>query len=324
MAYSYSMAPADTIDPLLARSVIVTGTHYSTTTLVGALLATAPEFHLLHEPLNPQPTLSYDSLEPAHWYEFYGDDRFDELQAGLGKMLQRRPVLPQIATRALQARSLRQIGQVGRYAQRKLPVLLAPKPAILKDPFLAFTARTLQQRAGTKVILCLRHPGGFTESMVRKAGQFDFRELADQPELLQLLPDEAEDIVRFARAPRAPIEQAALLWRVVYRFAERHLLPDPRTTLVRQEEFLTDRDATAQRLLSFAGGQETPQTRRFLAENFRTDVSEPRARSYIRRDPAQATMQWREALSAEDVALVRAMTEPLAARLGYDAESWPH
>ncbi|NNC60428.1 MAG: hypothetical protein HKO05_10610 [Erythrobacter sp.] len=52
-------------DPMLARSVIVTGTHYSTTTLVGALLQTAPEFHLLHEPLNPWPTLSYDSLEPS-------------------------------------------------------------------------------------------------------------------------------------------------------------------------------------------------------------------------------------------------------------------
>ena len=311
------------IDPLLARSVIVTGTHYSTTTLVGALLHTAPEFHLLHEPLNPEPTLSYDSLKPPRWYEYYDDDRFGALQAGLARMLRRGPVIPELLKRAIQIRSGKQLGQVGRYAQRKLPVLLSPRPAILKDPFLAFSARTLQQRAGTKVVVCLRHPGGFAESMVRKAGYFDFTHFTGQPWLMDMLAGDAELVERFARTPGTPHEQAALLWRVVYGFAVRHLLPDPRTTLVRQEEFLSSREATAQRLLAFVGGTKTERLQRFLSENFRSHAPDRSGNSYIRRDPHIATMQWRSKMTPAEVATVREMTEPLAHDLGYDTESWP-
>ncbi|WP_284123975.1 hypothetical protein [Parerythrobacter aestuarii] len=318
------MSQAAPIDPLLAGSVIVTGTHYSATTLVGALLATAPEFHLLHEPLNPQPTLSYDSLRPPQWYAFYGEDHFERLQRGLIPMLRRRAIVPELLRRASRVRSGKEFGQVARYAQRRLPMLIAPRPAILKDPFLAFTARTLQQCAGTKVVLCLRHPGGFAESMVRKAGQFDFNDLVDQPALMEQLPDEAETIRHFAREPQPPLAQAALLWRVVYGFAERQLLPDKRTAMVRQEDFMGTREVTARRLLAFAGGSESPRLGRFLRRNFRTDAPSGNGTSYIRRDPQLATTQWRSALSAEEVRVVRDMTEPLAARLGYSAESWPH
>lgn len=311
-------------DPLLARSVIVTGTHYSATTLVGALLHTAPEFHLLHEPLNPEPTPSYDSLRPARWYEYYDDSRWGELHDGLARMLRRGPVLPQLLARLVQARSPRQAGQALRYGQRKLPVLLARKPAILKDPFLAFSALTLQRQAGCKVVLCLRHPGAFAESMLRKTAGFAFADLASQPELMAMLPEEAEEIARFAREPRPVIEQAALLWRVVYGFAARHLLPDPRTLPVRQEDFAEQLDAAAQRLLAFAGGTRSGATERFLQRNFGAATGDHDPASYIRRDPRLAAMKWRERLGHEETGALHAMTAPLAATLGYDEASWQH
>ncbi|UIP07236.1 hypothetical protein LY632_02220 [Erythrobacter sp. SDW2] len=318
------MGAQDRPDPLLARSVIVTGTHYSTTTLVGALLHTAPEFHLLHEPLNPEPTPSYDSLGPPRWYEYYDDSRWEELHDNLARILQRGPVIPEFLARLGRARSPKQLGQALRYAQRKFPVLLARKPAILKGPFLAFSALTLQQRAGCKVVLCVRHPGAFAESLLRKTDGFCFRDLASQPALMAMLPDEADEIARSAREDRTPLEQAALLWRVVYGFAANHLLPDPRTTLVRQEDFMGHRDATARRLLAFIGGTETAATRRFLIQNFQTRAGDSDRDSYIRRDPRLATMKWRQRLSGEDVKLLQTMTAPLAATFGYGEASWQH
>lgn len=318
------MGAEDRPDPLLARSVIVTGTHYSTTTLVGALLHTAPEFHLLHEPLNPEPTPSYDSLSPPRWYEYYDDSRWEELHDNLARLLRRGPVIPEFLARLARVRTPKEAGQALRYAQRKFPLLLARKPAILKDPFLAFSALTLQQRAGCKVVLCVRHPGAFAESLLRKTDGFFFRDLASQPALMARLPHEADQIARFAREDRSPLEQAALLWRVVYGFAADHLLPDPRTTMVRQEDFIGHLDATARRLLAFVGGKETVATRRFLIHNFHNRAGDPDPDSYIRRDPRLATMKWRQRLDKDDVRLLREMTAPLAATFGYDEGSWQH
>lgn len=309
-------------DPLLARSVIVTGAHYSATTLVGALLHTAPEFHLLHEPLNPEPTLSFDSLQPPNWYEFYDDSRWDELHDGLASMFRRTSILPQFAARLMRARSPKQAGQALRYAQRKMPFLLVPKPAIIKGPFCTFSALTLQRRAGCKVVLSLRHPGAFAESIARKAGGFTFGDFTRQPALLERVPDDADDIVRFARETRPPVEQAALLWRVIHRFAADYLLPDPRTTSVRQEEFVDALEPTAQRLIAFAGGTQSAATRRFLRRNFAAEAGEDDPGSYIRRDPRLAASKWRSRLGSDEIRTVHKITGPLAATLGYDEASW--
>ena len=311
-------------ESLLTRSVIVTGAHYSATTLVGSLLHTAPQFHLLHEPLNPEPTPSFDSLRPPNWYEFYDDSRWEELRQGLLRMFQRERVLPEFIARLAQARSAKQAGQALRYAQRKVPFLLSPKPAIIKGPFCTFTALTLQQRAGCKVVLSLRHPGAFAESVARKAGGFTFADLARQPALLALVPEDVDDIVRHTRESAAPVEQAALLWRVIHRFAARHLLPDARTTTVRQEEFVDSLEPTAQRLIDFAGGTVSAATRRFLQHNFAVEAGESDPASYIRRDPQIAMSKWRSRLSGEEIALVRRITEETAVAFGYDEASWAH
>ena len=318
------MAEQHCPDPLLARSVIVTGTHYSTTTLVGALLDTASEFTLLHEPLNPRPTLSYDSLAPPRWYEYYPADRFYELQSGLASMLRRGPVLAQAVKRLGRVRSLRQTGQAVRYAQRRWPSVVSQKPAILKDPFLAFSALTLQQEAGLKVVWCLRHPGAFAESFLRKAGSFDFADLAAQPDLHSLLGGDADEVLRFASSKQSPVQQAALLWRVINGFGARYLLPDQRTMLVRQEQFAIDRDTTIRRLLGFAGGTYGRRTERFAARQFGSGGIDHQGASYIQRDPVQAANKWRNRLSPEDIAVLQAETAQLAAELGYDEATWRH
>ncbi|MHA6332303.1 hypothetical protein ACXYL9_01360 [Qipengyuania sp. CAU 1752] len=309
-------------DPMLARSVIVTGTHYSTTTLVGALLQTAPEFHLLHEPLNPQPTLSYDSLKPPRWYEYYDASRYDELHDALARLLRRGPVLPETARRLARARTRQELGQALRYLQRRLPSVVSRRPAIFKDPFLAFSAHNLQEQAGLKVVWCLRHPGAFAESFIRKTEGFPFEDLASQPALLDMMDDDAEQVLAFARERQPACKQAALLWRVVNGFAERHLLANSRTASVRQEDFIDSREDTAKRLLTFVGGSRTPALRRFMEDKFGSAEIDQGSGSYTKRDPRMAAEKWRGRLSREDAAIVREMTGPLAARLGYGEDSW--
>lgn len=316
------MSTPDTIRQLYRSSLVVTGTHYSMTTLAGRLLECLPEFHLLHEPTNAEPTLSYDALDPPHWYEYYDDSRYEDLRAPLESYMRAGSFPAALARRLLKVRSPRHALEIARYVERKLPFLRSTKPVIFKDPFLAFSARTMQQVDGLKVVLTVRHPCGFAESLARKAGTFDFADLA-QPALLEALPDMAADILRFRDEPRPAIEQAAMLWAVVYGFAKRYLVPDARTFVLRQDDLVLETDATLDRLLGFIGVPRNPAIDTFAEENLRAEGSDfSGSGAYYKRDGKEALVKWRERVSDADRARVRAITGDIAASYGYGEDSW--
>ena len=307
---------------LLGSSIVVTGTHYSMTTLAGRLLAAGDEFHLLHEPTNPRPTLSYDSIRPQHWYEYYDSANYSELRRFLEQSLAAGSLPGQIVARAASVRSLRDAMRVLRYAERKLPMRLAPKPAILKDPFLAFSARTLQAEDGLKVVLTVRHPCAFAESFIRAGQKFEFGNLM-QPALLEALPGEADTISRLAKVPAPLAEQAAHLWRIVYGFAAAYLLPDPRTFLLSQDRLVTRTQETVGALFAFAGVTHGKSVAAFLAKNMQSAGTDfAGSASYIKRDSDAVLDKWRMRMSADDRDVVRALTGGVAAQLGYGPASW--
>lgn len=309
---------------LLQRSIIVTGTHYSMTTLVGRLLATAPEFHILHEPTNAEPTLSYASIAPPNWYEFYAGNRVEELAVFLEAAITGSGFLREVACRAASVRSLRQTLQVARYCERTLPQKLDPKPAIIKDPFLVFSAAALQDRLGTQVVLTIRHPCAFAESFKRAGNGFDFANLM-QPELLAALPDEAETIGRLAREPGGHVVQAAHLWRIIYGFAVKYLIDNRETFAVRQDHLVEDTEPAVEALFRFCCATRTNGVEAFLAKNLSSTQQDFRQHgSYIQRDAHATLHKWKARLSHDEVAIIRAETEEVAAKLGYGTQNWHH
>lgn len=307
---------------LLRSSVLVTGSHYSMTTLIGRLLAVAPEFHLLHEPANARPTLSYDSLKPANWYEYYGQARGEALAEFLLRAMKSEGFSREVLSKMGKIRSVRHALQVARYIQRKGPMKLAHKPAIIKDPFLLFAARDLQRMAQMRVVLTVRHPCAFTESFVRAGNGFDFANLL-QPELFDAMPSEAAAIQGMAQTPKSLVEQAALLWRVLYGFAARYLIGNPLTAAVRQDEIVLETSETTKRLFAFTGGTYNASTDRFIAENFTANAADfSKSGSYIRRDGRSTLNKWHGRLSCEEVVVIQGMTESIAAQLGYGPASW--
>ncbi|GAA4642361.1 hypothetical protein GCM10023115_05320 [Pontixanthobacter gangjinensis] len=307
---------------LLRSSVIVTGSHYSMTTLIGRLLASAPQFHLLHEPTNAQPTLSYDSLAPTHWYEFYDEARSPALGEFLLLSMQSKGISREVLRRAGRVRSAEHALQVARYVQRKLPMILAPKPAIIKDPFLLFSARDLQRLAKIRVVLTVRHPCAFAESFIRAGNGFDFANLL-QPQVLEAMPDEAEAIGMMAKSSGDLIDQAALLWRVLYGFADRYLSGNDLTCIVRQDEIVQTTDVAVNRLLAFSGATRSDDIDQFITENFTSGPADfDKGGSYIRRDGLLALNKWRGRLHPGEVSRIRRVTEGVAAAFDYGPETW--
>lgn len=304
---------------LFSESVIVTGTHYSMSTLMGQIIGAHSDFHLVHEPLKHRTTLSHQIIQTETWYEYFNNDRSEELARGLQELQFGKDTLKRTLSAVTHVRGLRDVGRVGKRALTGFGRARLAKRAVFKDPFLCFSARTLQMHHGLNIILTMRHPCGFAESLSRRGEGFDFANLM-QPALLDALPEFREDIERFAREPRPIVEQAALLWKVVYGFAEKYYLSDTRTSLVRQEDFVSAAGREVDRVLDLVGVSRTEAVNDFLAASCNpenpVDFSD-QGHAYTRRDAEQAAEKWRTRMGPADVDRVMALVGDLAGRFGY-------
>lgn len=308
---------------LFTDSVIVTGTHYSMSTLMGQIIAQAPEYHLVHEPLNPKPTLGYNAIGAAHWYEYYAADRHAHLRDSLKGYMFGKGVIGQSLSRAARIRSKQDLLRVGKYALTNARFAATPRRAVFKDPFLAFSGRYLQQIDGLHVVLCLRHPCGFAESLKRRGKGFEFEDLADQPDLMAALPEQAGQIALFAREPQPVLDQAALLWKVVYGFAAQHYLGHARTVFVRQEDLAEDPRSEVARVFAAIGASHTPAVDAFLESTLKADSPVDFAQdggSYVRRNAQETTQKWKSRLAREEIARVMEIVGETAGAYGYAVE----
>jgi hypothetical protein len=321
------LASARLSDPrslqLYRSSVLVTGAHYAMTTALGRLLAQSRRFHLIHEPVNLEATLSFRTVPAAHWYEFHDEARYPQFRAELIELIGGRGFLSEAARRIPRIRSLRDAGRVGRLVARELPLRLHAKPAVIKAPMLAFTARTTQRVDGMRVVFGIRHPGAWAESVVRRDRGFDFAHLL-QPALLEQLPEHVDRIGQFARERQDPLHEAVLLWQVIHTFQAKFLLANERTALFRQEDFVARPGAEAERLFGFAGVEAPAGLERFLARAYGGGGVDHTVggSDYLRRDGPGLLQKWRQRLTGEEQAFVRRETEELAAAFGYEKADW--
>ncbi|MBC57581.1 MAG: hypothetical protein CL814_11705 [Confluentimicrobium sp.] len=310
-------------DALFRDSVIVTGTHYSMSTLVGRILGAAETFNLVHEPLNHESPLGYATVPTAHWYEYFDGDRSDHLAEMLKSIQFGQGVARETVMRMPRIRSGRDVLRVGKFARTGLLHAATPKRAVFKDPFLCFSARHLQENYGLWIVMTVRHPCGFAESLARRGSGFDFNDLM-QPELLDAIPEMADEIERYASETQPVLQQAALLWRLVYGFADTYVLRHARTTFVRQEDIATRPADEAARLFSFVGAEKSAAVDRFMEETLNasspSDFDRNAAASYVHRDARETTLKWRQRLSRDDIDTVMRITGNVPQRFGY-AES---
>jgi hypothetical protein len=308
-------------DELFQASVVVTGTHYSMSTLVGQILGQAPEFNVVHEPLNAEPTLGYNALGPDNWYEYYAGKRYTEMRAALRGYMFGEGLAGQTLSRSLKIRSRHDLLRVGKYVQTNLALKRHPRRAVFKDPFLAFSGYLLQKHDGLPIVLCLRHPCAFAESLKRRGSGFDFTGLARQPALLAEFPAETtERIEYFSREKQPVIDQAALLWKAVYGFAADHYLASPNTHLIRQEDLAHDPIPVVDALFAALGATRTAEVDNFLKASLQAETPADFAHngsSYVHRNARETTVKWKSRLSLEEIKSITQIVGESGAAFGY-------
>jgi hypothetical protein len=300
--------------------ILVTGAHRTGTTWVGKMLAASPQVAYISEPLNVWHRPGVLRAPVSKWYTFISRENESEFLPAFRDLFGFRYGLwREIGS----LRSGKDFLRMGRDFSIFLRGRLLGQLPLIKDPFAVFSAAWFAERFGCHVVITVRHPAGFASSLKRLNWAFDFRDLLDQPLLMEkwLDVDRAEMI---AVQGDDILGQAALLWRMIYRVVARMMKLHPSFIIIRHEDLSHDpvscyRDLYAALDLDFTPAVEKTIMNASSAEN-PTELSKGKVHA-VKLDSRANLDNWKKRLSADEITRVREMTGRTA-KLFYSDEEW--
>jgi hypothetical protein len=304
-----------------APPILVTGINRAGTTWVGRTLARSPRVGLIYEPFSPRHRPGILPTSVPRWFTYVRDDPPGRLVADLRRTLGFR------YAHAAELRSLRSVRDAGRMARDS--ALFATWRArgfrpLVKDPIAVLSAPWLAREFRMRVVVMIRHPAAYVGSMHRLQWTHDFSHFLDQPGLVDdLVPELRPEIEEFARRPPDIVDQAALLWKVIHTVVDEYRRSHPDWLFVRHEDIAADPEAGFRGLFHQLGLAWTPRVGRFVADTTASHnpaEAQQGAVHELRRDSAASVRTWQRRLGADDIARIRARTEPVASAFYSNAE----
>jgi hypothetical protein len=275
------------------------------------MLALSPRVGHIHEPFSPITPAGVSSAPFDRFFRYVTEENEGPYVEPLRRTLEFRYAL----RRQLPAlRSARDVARTARdFASFAASRARRSRP-LLKDPIAVFSSEWLARRFDAQPIVLIRHPAAFASSLKRLGWTHDFRGLLDQPLLLRdHLAPFADELREFAEREHDGIDQAILLWRLVYHvvatFRERH----PDWTFVRHEDLARDPVRGFESLFATLGIETDDRIRRAIAGHSAAgNPTELREAHDVRLDSAASIGSWRRRLTPDEVARIRAGTADVA------------
>lgn len=194
---------------------------------------------------------------------------------------------------------------------------------LLKDPIALYSAEWLGDTYEMEVIVLIRHPAAFVNSIVGRKLRHPFDHFLRQPLLMRdVLAPFAGEISRFSDLEQPLLEQGILLWNLLHAPIAAYRRRRPDWTFLRLEDLAAAPLVRFGELYERLGLVLDDGARRTIAEHSGADnpaeVADP---SSHRRDSAASVMAWKNRLSSEEVKRIRDGVETLSSEF-YADDDW--
>jgi hypothetical protein len=295
--------------------VLVTGMHRSGTTWAGHMLCAGGHFIRLGEPLSPVNRQTVLTRPVKRWYTYIN---------GRNEATYLRSYEDALRFRAHPIDDLRRAKLVsprdpGRMLERWASFALGRaqgRRVLFHDPFALFSADWFANRLGCHVIVLVRHPLQVVSGLKRLGWSFDFRNLAEQPDLMSEVLSPYRDEIERATSSRDIVEQGCLLWRIVYETVSRRLASDPSIHVVRHEDLSVDPDRGFRQLYELVLAEYDARARATIEHNTSSEnppelqQNDPDA---VRLDSRANLGNWRHRLDDDEIRQIVDSTQSAAA-----------
>ena len=296
--------------------VLVTGAHRSGTTWVGRMLALSGQLGYIHEPFN------LSGVGPklpsiGHWFEHVDDDHplAEQLRRELAAVLAWQwSILPGLASR----KNVRDRAELlSRYLDFRISGHKQRAP-LIKDPIALYSADWICRVFQARVVICIRHPAAFCQSVCQKNWTFDFRHLLAQTGLREILTPFWQDIEAFSREERPLLDQAVLLWNCAHHQIRLYRESHDDWIFVRNEDLSRDPVPAFRAIYAQLGLRFDTKVEQKLRHS--TELTKGALKKTVR-DSRANVKKWQGRLTSSEIARIRTGTADVS-RFFYSESDW--
>lgn len=303
----------------IEHPILVTGTHRSGTTWVGKMLAADSSTAYISEPLNVLHRPGVLRAKVNHWYQYVCEDNQGDYLPAFKELLD---FDYHLWDEIRSIKSRRDFLRMGRDFAIFYNGLMRGQRVLLKDPFAVFSTEWFAKCLNCKVVIAVRHPAAFVSSLKRLNWPFDFQDLLDQPLLMRDLLEPYRERMEAAKSGDI-IEQAALLWRVIYDSVHASLQRNPDFFAVRHEDLALNPVDGFRTLYNSLGLDFTRRVEKtILTSSSSENPVEPSSKNIysVKLDSRTNIQNWKKRLSEDEIKRIRTMTEGVSSLYYSDAE----
>ncbi len=308
-------------DPDLERPILVTGSHRSGTTWVGKIIGKSHRVCFIREPFNKFYGPGVCNIRFDYYFPFVTEENEDQYV---------RPILQTLKYEYHlweEIKNIKTKGQLLRCFQDLFHFQVArarKQRALFKDPIAFFSSDWLERRFGFQNIVMIRHPAAFASSVKRLGWSHPFGDFLKQPLLMNgPLKEFKAEIESFARLPRDIVDQAALLWKIIYGRVLEYKKEHPDWIYIRHEDISLNPLDQFKLLFERLGLPWTDkiekQVRLYSAPQ--NPRESPKGKSTLKLDSGRALYNWKDRLNSDEILRIKKRVESLSSFF-YSESEW--
>nr|WP_321222061.1 sulfotransferase domain-containing protein [uncultured Psychroserpens sp.] len=303
--------------------ILVTGIHRSGSTWIGKTIGSSAEVKYVHEPFNlqikwanPLRKLGIYTLKSPlkFWFEFV--DR----KSSVARQKSILNYIKSFYTKSFKAimHEFFKIRKPSDVTVFLYELKSRSKRPLIKDPLALMSSNFIAEMLDAKVIISVRHPAAFIASIYRKNWKFNFNNFANQERLLnEHLFEYKDDIIKYANNPGPLLDEAILLWNVIYSFV-----------IKLQDKHKEDWYFVKHEDISLNPVEEYRKIFEYLNLNFTEAIvleiehsTSGEINDVLRRNSKDNIKSWKKVLTPEEIEKIKQQTSTISNHF-YSEESW--
>lgn len=289
----------------MKKLILVTGTKRSGTTWLGNILSSNGQTGYVHEPFNPMNVKVHGS--PMELTYQYVNESIDKNSGSRYSSYLDRFLAPDLKFIASGYRYYRHLDSRYVLPIRQYRDIKRADTKVIKDPCALLSTHWMQDVYNCKIVVIVRHPVAYVNSMLNKGWYFDPRVFKYQNERLKtVFSDEWVQIskIDYNNFKSDHLNNLILGWRLLNSFISAHKEPD--WTIVRHEDLLESPEERFKKLYEKLG----------LVYN--TDVETTISKLRL---PTEAKQLWKEKLPLEIIEKIKIGTNEIWQNF-YEDSDW--
>ena len=310
-----------------SRPILVTGAHRSGSTWIGRMLALSSEVGYIQEPFNLHHRPGICSAEFNYWFPYISQKNGEEYYSSLKDTIE----FKYKVGREIQAvTSFRDFGRMLRDCRNFNKYRMLRLRPLLKDPIAIFSAEWLASSFDMDVVVIIRHPAAFVASIKAKNWTFPFQDLLKQSLLMEeCLYPFASEISHYATSEKDIIDQACLLWNIIYFRVSEYQKRNPTWIFQSHEDISVDPVSAFQEMYQRLGLDFSDDVKTTIEEysNPQNPLDAKKndpflfLRRHLKRDSKSNIFNWKKRLDSREILRIKEKTGGLAS-VFYDDSCW--